>query len=68
MSKPYRSSPQATLLSIAAARSKPIPHIFELNRSAVTGVGINVPTSAEPASPIGAAAYHDTAVWLKPAG
>jgi len=41
---------------------------FELNRSAVPDVGINVPTSAEPASPTGAAAYHDTAVWLKPAG
>jgi anaerobic selenocysteine-containing dehydrogenase len=31
------------------------------------GVGINLLTGADPAGPIGGAAFHDTAVWLRPA-
>jgi anaerobic selenocysteine-containing dehydrogenase len=32
------------------------------------GVGVNVLISAEPGLPGGGAAFHDTAVWLEPAG
>jgi len=32
------------------------------------GKGINVLTGADPAGPIGGAAFHDNSVWIKPAG
>ena len=32
------------------------------------GIGINKLTSPDPAPPNGGAVFHDTAVWLKPAG
>jgi anaerobic selenocysteine-containing dehydrogenase len=32
----------------------------------VEGIGINVLTSPEPVPPAGGAAFHDTAVWLRP--
>jgi anaerobic selenocysteine-containing dehydrogenase len=32
------------------------------------GVGINVLTGADPGWPNGGAAFHDTAVWIRPAG
>ena len=31
------------------------------------GVGINALTGADPCSPIGGAAFHDTAIWIRPA-
>jgi len=30
------------------------------------GIGINLLTSAEPAAPSGGAAFHDTAIWIRP--
>lgn len=36
------------------------------NASFVDGIGINVLVGAEPGYPNGGAAYHDTAVWLRP--
>ena len=32
------------------------------------GMGINQLVSAEAVGPVGGVAFHDTAVWLKPAG
>jgi anaerobic selenocysteine-containing dehydrogenase len=37
------------------------------NRHFKGGLGVNVLTSAEPAGPIGGAAFHDTRVWIRPA-
>ncbi len=31
------------------------------------GVGINALTGADPCSPVGGAAFHDTAIWIRPA-
>ena len=36
-------------------------HAFE------EGIGINLPTSADPGLPCGGAVFHDTSVWLGPA-
>jgi anaerobic selenocysteine-containing dehydrogenase len=36
------------------------------NEAFIEGVGLNVLISAEPAPPNGGAAFHDTAVWLRP--
>jgi anaerobic selenocysteine-containing dehydrogenase len=37
------------------------------NRAFEEGIGINALTSAEPGRPKGGAAFHDTAVWVRPA-
>ncbi|MBM3518432.1 MAG: hypothetical protein FJX56_11330 [Alphaproteobacteria bacterium] len=37
------------------------------NRAFPTGIGINALTGADPAPPNGGAAYHDTAIWARPA-
>jgi len=37
------------------------------NEAFEEGVGINLLTGADPVSPVGGAAFHDTAVWLRPA-
>jgi len=37
-------------------------HAFE------EGIGINALTSAEPGLPAGGAVFHDTAIWIRPAG
>ncbi len=36
------------------------------NKAFIEGVGINALTGADPAPPAGGAAFHDTAVWLRP--
>jgi len=36
------------------------------NEAFVEGIGINALISAEAAPPNGGAAFHDTAVWLRP--
>jgi anaerobic selenocysteine-containing dehydrogenase len=36
------------------------------NKAFVEGVGINALTGSDPAPPAGGAAFHDTAVWLRP--
>jgi len=38
------------------------------NQDFVGGLGINTLISAEPGKPNGGAVFHDTAVWVKPAG
>ncbi len=38
------------------------------NGAFIEGIGINALTSADPGLPAGGAVYHDTAVWLRPAG
>ncbi|MBL8382509.1 MAG: molybdopterin oxidoreductase family protein [Burkholderiales bacterium] len=38
------------------------------NRHFANGIGINALTSAEPGWPAGGAVFHDTAVWVRPAG
>ncbi len=35
------------------------------NRAFLEGIGINVLTGADPAAPVGGAAFHDTAVWVR---
>ena len=35
---------------------------------ACEGMGINQLVSADPVGPVGGVAFHDTAVWVKPAG
>ena len=37
------------------------------NRAFEEGIGINVLVSADPGLPNGGAAFHDTAIWIKPA-
>jgi anaerobic selenocysteine-containing dehydrogenase len=37
-----------------------------LNRDFEGGVGINALTGDDPIPPFGSAAFHDTAVWLRP--
>jgi anaerobic selenocysteine-containing dehydrogenase len=37
------------------------------NRAHAGGAGINMLTSAEPVAPYGGAAFHDVAVWIRPA-
>ncbi len=38
------------------------------NHAFPEGVGINLLVSSEPAAPVGGAVFHDTAVWVRPAG
>ncbi|MBT3549847.1 MAG: molybdopterin-dependent oxidoreductase [Rhodospirillaceae bacterium] len=37
------------------------------NGAFIEGIGINLLTSSRPAKPSGGAAFHDTAVWIRPA-
>jgi len=37
------------------------------NRAFEEGIGINALVSADPGLPNGGAAFHDTAIWIRPA-
>ena len=44
-----------------------IVEAIPLNARFEDGVGLNTLTGADPVAPFGGAAFHDTAVWLRPA-